>query len=108
MVEAPHCCAYKFLLVLVGYVAQTGLHDLGQALEDEVEVLVLLGSDFAVEDLGDDEVECVEKLAVDDFGADSFGEGDEAGVNDLLRLVLGVGEVVVEFHYLLQHYQHVL
>ena len=48
MVYASHRGAYKFLLVLVGYVAQSGLHYFGQALEHKIEVLVFFCTYFAL------------------------------------------------------------
>ena len=53
-------------------------------------------------------IKWVEELAVDDFIGDSFREGNQTGVDDLLTLVFCVSDVVVELNYFFQQHQHVL
>lgn len=45
---------------------------------------------------------------VDDLLQNFLGEGYQACINDLLRFVFGVCDVVVELDYLLQQHQDVL
>jgi hypothetical protein len=106
--DASDSCPNEIVLAAFRDVGQTCLHNLGEAVEHNAKILLFLLADLALHNLGDDIEETVQKLAVDNLLGNSFGEGDEAGIDHLLALVLGVGDVIVELHYFLEEHQDVL
>lgn len=84
MGESLDCRPNEKLLVLVSHVAQAGLHDFCETLQDDAEVLIFAFSYFALQHFLDDVEERIQKLMVDDFLEYFVWEGDEASINDLL------------------------
>lgn len=52
--------------------------------------------------------EGVEKLMMDYFLENFVWKGDQTGINDLFRLIFGVGDIVVKLDDFLQQHQYVL
>ena len=99
MHQALDGCTDEPLLAIVADISKACLHDLGETVQNNSKIDILLLANFAFHDLGDDIEQRGKELVIDDLIDDLLWVGDETGIDDLFTLVLCVGDVVVEFHY---------